>query len=222
MTPADVLIFCDFDGTVARRDVGYHIFHHFSGGRTEELIPDWKAGKISSREILEREAAMVTVTPEEVYRFLDGFDLSPGFVEFVEMCRKNSTAPILLSEGMGFYISYLLERHGVSGIDVISNEGKLTGKTIEISFPHTNTNCTRCGSCKGERMAEYKARRSGQFTTVFVGDGMSDVCAVCEADIVFAKKDFERYCQAHKIAYNSFSSFFDVAERLVGLGLLKR
>jgi len=222
MTPASVLIFCDFDGTAAQRDVGYHLFHHFSNGRNEELIPDWKAGRISSREILERETEMVTATPEEVYRFLDDFDLSPGFVEFVELCRRNHTPPTLLSEGMDFYISYLLDRHGVSGLEVISNVGQFKDGTIEISFPHINHSCERCGSCKGERMAEYKARLSGEFTTVFVGDGLSDVCAVNEADILFAKKDFEQYCQSHKIAYNSFSSFFDVAERLVELGLLKR
>jgi 2-hydroxy-3-keto-5-methylthiopentenyl-1-phosphate phosphatase len=222
MSDAQVYIFCDFDGTVARRDVGYHLFHHFSGGKNVELVRDWKAGLISSREILIREAALISASPVEIYQFLDSFDLSPGFEEFVRLCHCNGSPPVLLSEGMDFYIRYLLSHHGLEGLEVVSNQGELADGTIKIRFPYENRKCRRCGSCKGERIVEYRARHGDRPHTVFIGDGLSDVCAIEHADILFAKKDLERYCQEHGIAYNSFSDFFDVAERMTELGLLKR
>jgi len=222
MNDAPVHIFCDFDGTVAEEDVGYRLFHHFSDGRNEALIPEWKAGRISSREILEREAAMVRATPEGIYRFLDQFKLSPGFAEFVSICRRNNAEPIIISEGMHFYISYLLESYDFADLEVLANIGHLENGGIRIEFPFTNRSCKRCGSCKGERIAEYRARSATGAKVVFVGDGLSDVCAAEEADILFAKKDLEQYCQTENIGYYKYSDFFEVAERILELGLLKR
>jgi 2-hydroxy-3-keto-5-methylthiopentenyl-1-phosphate phosphatase len=222
MKNVPVLIFCDFDGTVAGEDVGYRLFHHFSGGRNEALIPEWKAGRITSREILEREAAMVRAAPEEVYRFLDQFKLDPGFAEFVSICQRNSAEPIIISEGMHFYMSYLLERHDLADLEVLANIGHLEDGGLRIEFPFTNRTCKRCGSCKGERIAEYRARCAPGTRVVFVGDGLSDVCAAGEADIVFAKKDLEQYCETENISYYKYSDFFEVAERLFELGLLKQ
>jgi len=222
MNDAPVLIFCDFDGTVAEEDVGYRLFHHFSGGRNEALIPEWKAGRMSSREILERETAMVRATPDEMYRFLDQFKLAPGFAEFVSICRRNCAEPIIMSEGMRFYISYLLESYNLADLEVLANIGNLENGRIKIEFPFTNRSCKRCGSCKGERIAEYRARSAAGARVVFVGDGMSDVCAAGEADILFAKKDLEQYCQTENIGYYKYSDFFEVAERIFELGLLKR
>ena len=88
MNNPETLVFCDFDGTVAKKDVGYCLFHHFSDGRNDELIPDWKAGLISSRDILTREAAMVRASGDEIYAFLDQFDLDPGFAAFAVHCSE--------------------------------------------------------------------------------------------------------------------------------------
>jgi 2-hydroxy-3-keto-5-methylthiopentenyl-1-phosphate phosphatase len=76
------VVFCDFDGTISRRDVGYSLFHHFSKGQNELLLPDWKSGKMSSRECLTREAAMVHASSDEIFAFLEQFEIDPGFVQF--------------------------------------------------------------------------------------------------------------------------------------------
>ena len=80
-------VFCDFDGTITRRDVGYNIFHHFSGGKNDALLPDWKARRMTTRECLLREAAMVKASAEEIYRFIDQFEIDPGFGDQVAINR---------------------------------------------------------------------------------------------------------------------------------------
>lgn len=215
-------VFCDFDGTIARRDVGYSIFRHFSGGRTEELLPDWKAGRISSREILLREAEMSPVTEPELLQFLRDFDLDPGFPAFVERCRLHQLDLFVVSDGLDLYIDHLLRHNDLAHLNLITNHGFFCGSRIHVEFPHDNRHCTRCGSCKGERIREYRDRQNSPIRIVFVGDGLSDACATGEADLVFAKKDLERYCTTHNIPYTNYRDFFDVARAMERLGYFER
>lgn len=218
--PGKLTIFCDFDGTIARADVGYQLFRHFSGGRNEELIPDWKAGKISSREILEREADMVNAPAGEILTFIDQFSLDPTFTPFARRCQRAGVPLFVVSEGMDVYIKRLLQREGLDDIPVICNIGRLEQDRIFIDFPHVNRHCTRCGSCKGERIEEYRAQAADGAVVAFIGDGYSDACAAREADILFAKKDLEHYCQSENIPYNWYDTFDDVTNWLVSHSML--
>jgi 2-hydroxy-3-keto-5-methylthiopentenyl-1-phosphate phosphatase len=213
-------IFCDFDGTIARRDVGYQLFHHFSGGKNDALIPDWKAGIISSREILEREAAMVQASPQEILTFIDQFDIDETFVPFERLCHSIDVPVTIVSEGLDIYITRILARYGLERVPVICNIGRMEGNGLRIEFPHTNRTCRSCGSCKGERIREYRQQEGGDIKVVFVGDGYSDACAAREADDVFAKKDLKQYCQTYNIPYNAYSTFQNVTDQLVEQGFL--
>ncbi|RKX25237.1 MAG: 2-hydroxy-3-keto-5-methylthiopentenyl-1-phosphate phosphatase [Candidatus Zixiibacteriota bacterium] len=220
MSSSRKVVFCDFDGTVAKRDVGYNLFRHFSGERNRELVDDWMAGRISSRDILTRQAEMVHASPEEIFEFLDKFELDGTFADFHHLCQANGVELIIVSEGLEFYIRRLLDREGLAYTKVISNIGVLKQNRLFVEFPYSNRTCQRCGSCKGERIAEYRQAVGGSCAVAFVGDGYSDACAAGEADILFAKKDLLQYCQSKNIAYNEFEDFRDVAGRLAELGFL--
>jgi 2-hydroxy-3-keto-5-methylthiopentenyl-1-phosphate phosphatase len=220
MSRPRLAIFCDFDGTVARRDVGYHLYHHFSGGRNDALLPDWKAGRLSTRECMRLESEMVRGTPEDIFRFLDQFDLEPTFPEFARVCRENDVPIVIVSEGLDIYIKRLLANYGPDHFNVKCNIGHLESGGIRIEFPYEYRVCPGCGNCKAARIEEFRAQVGGACTVVFVGDGYSDACGARAADLVFAKKDLVRYCQAEGILYNEFSSFEDVTDQLVQQGHL--
>jgi 2,3-diketo-5-methylthio-1-phosphopentane phosphatase len=216
-------IFCDFDGTISRRDVGYALFHHFSGGRNDSLLPAWKNLQMSSRECLSAEAAMVSGSAEEIHQYLAQFDLDHGFAAFEQLCVRNEVPVHILSDGLDLYINQILHRNGLGHLPVMSNIGRLNGSGLEIEFPWDNTSCTRCGCCKGERMAEYRAERTDTpVRLAFVGDGYSDICAVREADLLLAKKDLAVYCTERKIPFVPFDNFADVSEILIDNGYLRR
>ncbi len=216
------VVFCDFDGTIARRDVGYSLFRHFSNGENEKLIPDWKSGRLSSRECLRLEAAMVHATPAEIYSFLDQFDIDPGFAPFQERCSRDGLELYVVSDGLDFYIRYILERAGLSHLSVQSNIGRLENDGITIEFPRDTPSCRRCGSCKGETIEQYRLEAGQPVQVAFVGDGYSDTCAVHQADLVLAKKDLELYCLKQNIVYTSYRDFFDVTRVLTERGFLPR
>lgn len=212
-------VFCDFDGTISRKDVGYNMFRHFSGGRNDDIVPLWASGQMTTRECLRREAAMVRTTVEEMNRFLDQFWLNYGFREFVDKCRGENIDLTIMSDGLDFYIRYILNRNGLGDLPLMTNIGRLNGDgTMEVEFPYTNHECARCGSCKGERIKEYRARMRKPVTVAFIGDGYSDVCALPEADLVLAKKDLEDYCRQHNIEYAPYDDFHDVIRYLQGRG----
>ncbi len=216
------VIFCDFDGTITRRDVGYHLYHKFSDGRNEALIPAWKSGEMSSRECLRREAEMVEASESDIYAFLDTFAIDPGFAEFAELCRSNDVHLGILSDGLDFYIRYLLERHGLSHIPALSNIGRPENNSLTIEFPYPLGTCERCGNCKGDRIAEFRKSLDSDLHVIFIGDGMSDTCAIDQADSLFAKKDLARYCAEKNIPYTEFDTFHDVARILIDRGFLTR
>lgn len=216
------LIFCDFDGTISRKDVGYNIFHHFSNGKNDALLPDWKSGAMTTRECLRREAEMVNASKDEIYDFIGKFELNDGFVEFVSLCRDSKLPMTILSDGLDFYIKFLLGRENLGQIPVLSNIGRLENRTIQIEFPHKNRVCKSCGSCKAERIAEFRAAVPGETMAIFIGDGYSDACATREADLIYAKKDLEVYCREKKIDYRPFDTFFDVISDLTDKGIISQ
>jgi 2,3-diketo-5-methylthio-1-phosphopentane phosphatase len=213
-------VFCDFDGTISRRDVGYNLFRHFSGGANAQFIPAWKSGSMSSREILTAEAALVTGTQEEILSFVMDFQIDPTFANFAKICEQEQIPLHILSDGLETYITPLLKREKLDHLPVTANRGVFTNTGMAVEFPHTNNSCTRCGSCKAERIREFRMRHGNDATVVFVGDGMSDLCATKEADILFAKKDLEVYCQRNDIAYLQFTDFSDVLNALMARGLV--
>jgi hypothetical protein len=52
---------------------------------------------------------------------------------------------------------------------------------------------------------------------VFIGDGVSDLPAAREADVLFARRGLrlEEYCVEHKIAYIPFDTFADIQREVV-------
>jgi 2-hydroxy-3-keto-5-methylthiopentenyl-1-phosphate phosphatase len=221
MSEPRTVIFCDFDGTAAARDIGYNLYRHFSGGRNEALLPDWKAGRLSTRDCMRLETEMVQGTIQEIEDFLDQFDLDPTFPPFADLCRTCSVPLVIVSEGLDFYIQKLLARYGLGELEVRSNIGHRENGGIRIEFPYQYRICAGCGNCKAARIEEFRRNSNELCRVVFVGDGYSDACGAGAADLVFAKKDLIQYCNSKEISYYSYANFRDVSDRLIKEGLLK-
>lgn len=206
----DLIIFSDFDGTIARRDVGNRLFHYFSDGKSEEVVERWKAGLIDSRECLRQEAELARdTTLEEFYEFVDGFALDPGFGDLVNLCRAHDLPLYIVSDGLDLYIRHLLNRHGLDGLPVFSNRAIIDDGRLNITWPYADDSCGKCGNCKGYHVRRLKTPSQ---TAVYIGDGRSDVCAVPEADIIFAKGELAEYCRKENIDFFAFDDFSTVTE----------
>jgi len=211
-----VRVFCDFDGTMTVEDVGNRLFHTYSGGASEKIVEEYRAGRINARECLSRECeSLGTISPETVRKFASQFPLDPYAKEFVEFCRTRGIPLTVLSDGLDLYVSVILNDAGLGDLPWLANHGSFvgteSGTVLVPSFPYRDEHCDLCGNCKRNHMV---TNSGDDDVVVYVGDGISDRCPVRYADIVFAKRDLIKYCQEQNVSYYEFRHLGDVRERL--------
>ncbi|MFC1485580.1 MtnX-like HAD-IB family phosphatase [Candidatus Latescibacterota bacterium] len=208
-----IQLFVDFDGTVTTQDIGSNIFSRFmrtdlpEGESYEALIGDWKAGYLSSVECLTRECALTVVTESELKKNIDTYDLTPGFPETACYCTSRGIPLTILSDGMDYYIKYILDRHGYGDIPFFSNRMWFENGGLVCDFPYLDRGCGRCGNCKRHHI--NRLRRTGDHV-VYAGDGYSDRFAIKSADKIFARGDLAEYCCSTDTDFHLFEDFFDI------------
>ncbi|MFH1700221.1 MAG: MtnX-like HAD-IB family phosphatase [Candidatus Zixiibacteriota bacterium] len=210
-----IMVFSDFDGTISTSDVGNRLFHHFSEGKSEEAVHRWRLNEIDSREcLLQEAAAMRNVTKTELFEFVDSFEIDPSFFDFVEYLGRKNISLYILSDGLDIYIYRLLIKYNLNGLRVFANSVQLVEGRFELKFPYYDNSCGGCANCKGYHIRNL---RQPDGRAVYIGDGKSDVCALGEADIIFAKDYLAEYCREHKIEFLPFNDYSAISEMLAGI-----
>lgn len=208
-------VFCDFDGTTARNDVGSLLFQTFADDRCHAIVQKWKAGQISSRQCLLEECRLTRVSRSELEAFVDSQELDPYFERFFKFCRYHNIEVGIVSDGLDFYIERILKHHGLdSQVEIRANHLVFEDdERIVPEFPYYDAGCGHCANCKGAHVREAREHHD---TLVYVGDGLSDRCGAEAADIVFAKigRDLLPYCESHNIPVTPFVSFADVLDEM--------
>ncbi|MGH7597243.1 MAG: MtnX-like HAD-IB family phosphatase, partial [bacterium] len=203
-----MLIFCDFDGTIAQNDVGDMLFQNFANGpECEKAVQRWIRGEISSRGYYEVAALTTCMNRERLNDFCEAQPLASGFVEFAQFCQKQNWPSIVLSDGLDYYIQRILSRHGLD-LPVFANHLEfINPDRIAVSFPYFEHSCGKCGNCKGYHIRRFA--RPGE-RIIYIGDGYSDRCGVQEAEIIFAKGDLAKWCEEKGMEYFRFEDFLQV------------
>lgn len=211
-------LFIDFDGTIARDDVGNAFFRRFGGDVCGEWVARYHEGTVSARACFEGEcAAMGPVAGGDADAFIAEQGIDAGFSGLMEFCGKAGIPVTVLSDGLDFYITPLLRRGGYGAIPCFSNRLRWvkadgTGAVAPVlEFPFGNAECDRCACCKRNIMLGACGEDD---VIVYAGDGYSDRCPVEYADIVFAKKSLQTWCQSRNISYIPYSTLHDVQQRL--------
>jgi 2-hydroxy-3-keto-5-methylthiopentenyl-1-phosphate phosphatase len=209
----ELIIFCDFDGTVAPFNVAEHQLTRFLPDIYPTIAAAWSAGYINSTTLYRLAWEMLNsrgITVEELRQdALDGYKLDPAFAPFARECRQRGWELRILSDGTAWYILPLLERAGLGWVSVHCNSIiHLSNKEWILGFPWLWRAGDQCGVCKRDVLRW--SRIAGFRHTVYIGDGLGDRCPVLEADCVFAKGTLAHFCEQENIAYEPFESFTDV------------
>jgi 2-hydroxy-3-keto-5-methylthiopentenyl-1-phosphate phosphatase len=206
-------IFCDFDGTIAVNDVGNELFTRFGDAQQWwRLVASWRQGAIDGRQLWQEQCSISCITPAQLDAFAAAQSIDPGFAAFHRFCQQQALALYVVSDGMDAYIERILRQHRIDKVHLRCNHLLVDDNgRLEVSFPYYGQSCGRCANCKGSHLRTEK--QAGE-KTIFIGDGLSDLCAVGEADILFAKKDLARYCQQHGQPFVEYADFFNVREEI--------
>lgn len=210
--PSNLAVLTDFDGTITRTDVAEAILEEFAPREWWEIEEQHRARKIGTRESMARQFALLRVKQADLIRFVDAnVEWDDSFRDFVGFCEARGIRLEVVSEGLDFYVRYLMRKWDLR-LPVRTNRAIFEGGGVRIEYPWADATCTLCGTCKLLRLFEL---RTQGHPIAYVGDGHSDLCPAIEADLLFAKAELARLCDEEEIAYQPFESFADVQRILV-------
>lgn len=204
------LVLCDFDGTVSVKDTVNRLLRsHISDPQWRYHVKRYLRGDIGSKAVYEALAPLMRMTRPDFERFvLEHSELDPYFPQFLEWSRNSNIDVKIVSDGFDETIKTLFGKHGISGLDIISNSLVIedSGK-IEIRSEHCNPGCQVCGTCKLRALRNFRRQYD---KIVLIGDGESDRHAASEADMVLALGDLFLYCAANGIPAIRINGFHEV------------
>jgi len=209
-------ILCDFDGTIAVKDVTDTLLEQFSLDGWEEIEAEWLEGKIGSRDCMARQIGLLRASRRDLDAALDAIDIDPGFPEFVALCRDAGLPLTVVSDGLDYAIKRILDRHGLGDLPIVANHLEMVGDDeYRLTFPYANADCRKgSGTCKC-RTAKVLCGK-GEYS-LLVGDGTSDMCAAGAVDLVFAKHKLLTYCREKGLPVVPYRDFTNATVQLAAL-----
>ena len=207
-----LLIAVDFDGTVTRQDTLVEILDRYGSPHWRQVQAKVISGAVSIREGLQAEMGSVRADLSDLKRLLtDRVELDPGFPAFLKTMRAAGIPLIVLSGGFDLCVETVLAKAGLWPLPYLANRLIRSNDSWTVEFPYSSITCSACGHCKGDPIRGWNQQG---YTTVFVGNGVTDRCAAVAAKLTFAKDELESWCRSQKIPALSFQTFSDVQQEL--------
>ena len=225
-----IVFFTDFDGTITLKDTNdfmtdNHGFGHAKRREGNMLILD---GTDSFRDGFQKMLDSWHLPFPEVIEILkQNIKLDPYFKDFVEWAKKSHVPIVVLSSGMVPVIHALLENllgvEETKDIEIIANGvkerapnhslDKADGWTIDFhddsSFGHDKSLTIRPYADVIAKLPEIE-----RTSLLYAGDGVSDLSAARETDLLFAKEghDLITYCEREGIPFTTFNDWQSILE----------
>ena len=210
------VIVADFDGTITREDSNALLVEYFGNSKNAQIEDDFISGVISNREAFYQHFESMHITLEEYLEFIRlNINIDPGFDEFLKRVHMHGVPFLILSGGYHQAVECVLGEKRLQGVKVFAND--LSGEPyITPQFESTIPDCIKsfgpCGNCKRDCLKGI--RHESKRKILYIGDGLTDRCAVEEADILFAKSSLAAYCDAQGISYIHFDDFSNITNYL--------
>jgi 2,3-diketo-5-methylthio-1-phosphopentane phosphatase len=209
------------------QDTGHILFdaHGCGAERRNILDAQIKSGERSFREVSEEMWGSLKIPFDDCFEVLEkGLEIDPGFRQFQKFCVDNNIPFHVISAGLKPILRKVLDtflgEEQSKNIDIVANDAviKDDGSSWKPVWRHD----TELGHDKALSINE--GREEAALTCedgtipliVFIGDGVSDLPAARQADVLFARKGLrlEEYCIENKIPYVGFDTFADVEKEI--------
>ncbi len=207
-----LLVACDFDGTVTRQDTLVEILNRFGSPGWTSVQDQVVSGAVSIREGLQSEMGSVRASRREIEGLLaERIRLDPTFPPFLDLMRRRGIPVVLITGGFDLCVETVMAQSGLWPVPFLANRLRPSEGGWQVDFPYPSLTCSTCGHCKGDPVRNWRAQG---YTTVFVGNGVTDRCAAMAASATFAKEELELWCRREGIPAVPFKDFDDIQKEL--------
>lgn len=212
-----IILFTDWDGTVTLEDSNDFMTDNYGFGiqerrRLNEEIID---GKISFRKAFSLMMESVKVPFDRCIEILlKNVKLDPGFADFFRWTQQQSppVPVVVVSSGMEPIIRALLTKlvgeEAAQKTQIISNSVDIHADgQWDIVFRDESD----FGHDKSRAIRPY-ASLAKRPILLYAGDGVSDLSAAKETDLLFAKegRDLVTWCRRENVPFHEFKTYEDI------------
>lgn len=227
-----VIFFTDFDGTITLQDTNDYITDHYGMGKEARrelfhaVIDETDSFRNTFQKMLD---SWKMPFPEILQVLLENIQLDPHFRDFMVWARANDVPVIVLSSGMvpilDALLRHLLGEELMSDIEIVANGTQLRapGNSLDkadgwtIKFLHEDSGFGHDKSLTIRPYADAIAQipnDDDRPTLLYAGDGVSDLSAARETDLLFAREgqDLVTYCERAGIPFTTFSTWASILQ----------
>lgn len=208
-TMYELAVLCDFDGTISQTQTMDFIYQRFAECGME-FARRWERGEISTPEEIRSTFATVTATKKEMEAALLEIDIDPGFKRFLAIARERGYGLAIVSDGLEWYIQFILSQHGITNLQIYANRIKFKEDGFSFEFPWHHPDVPHRGVSKRHviHLFREQSRR-----IIYVGDGRSDTDIVDAVDRLYAKGWLADYCRDNQIEAITFTDWHDLIQK---------
>ena len=195
----------DFDDTAAVQNVAELLLHRFGAENWTEVRQQFREGDLTLKEYQEitfREIRGDRASMQHYVR--EHATLRPWFPELYQFCNTRGIPLAVVSQGLDFYISALLERYGFGDVPIYAVDTSFQDGVISYHYNHPYPGMESQGNSKAFVVEQFQ--QDGYYV-VYAGDGFSDLEASRQADLVFAHRTLARYCDEEGSPYTPFEDY---------------
>ncbi|KAK3502486.1 HAD-like domain-containing protein [Neurospora crassa] len=218
------IFFTDFDGTITQQDSNDFMTDTLGFGPAlrkkgnESVLFGHRDFRDSFSEMLD---SISTPFDQCIETLLKNITLDPGFKEFFHWAKEINMPIVILSGGMEPVIrallAHFLGKEEADSLQIVSNQVAVRpGKKSlneEGGWMITYHDDSGFGHDKSLEIRPYANLPADQRPVLFyAGDGVSDLSAAKETDLLFAKagKDLITYCEKENVPFTTFHDFTEI------------
>jgi len=212
MTPKTAVQF-DFDGTVTEEDVSFLLLDTYVGNVWREYLEEYESGRMTVGAFNRWVFGMMKTDRGAMTELVLGSErvrIRPGFHELVDHCLGKGYRVVIVSNGLLFYIQAILERLGISGVEVYAAENEFHPGGMKVRYLGPDGVELEAGFKEA-----YTERLNKEgYQVVYVGNGNSDIYSARRCRHIFATDELLKRCRREGLACLPFNDFFDVIRGL--------
>ena len=110
----------------------------------------------------------------EMEEVLASVPLDPAFPAFIDLCRQRKIPFAIVSDGLRWYIEYILIRYGLRDIPIYACEIRFQNPGYSFEFPYFHPSTPLNGASKRFLVQAYSRHFQ---PVIFIGDGHNDMKA---------------------------------------------